>query len=473
MIVIIVVLLLAGAALGVASRQPHIVFILVDDYGFNDISYHAHKNGNDTNIIDTPNLDALAAAGIKLENYYVQPVCSPTRAALLSGRYGLHTGIHTALVDSARGGLPLDEVLLPQLLRKVGYATYALGKWHLGFESWAHTPLERGFDSYLGFYAGSSDYYSMQSECWPGSYKDGCFESTNKGEPVTGCDLHCGRQPICNLTSNEYSTLRFTREAIELIDRHPKDGTPMFLYLAHQAVHVGNRPLPSHPEYELDQAPSKYIDKYRFVANEQRRNLSAMVAALDEGVGNVSAALRANQMWHQTVMIFSTDNGGPVPEMASNFPLRGSKGTCWEGGAKGIGFVTGGSYFFGHLWSRELRVTFPRGVESHAMIHVTDWLPTLCEIAGCDGGAHPTGTKALDGVSAWQAIVNNGSSSRSEILIDLSGEVSASPAIIIGAWKLVNTPAELYHLPSDPRESHNLAAGYPAKVVQMQPAFQS
>ena len=138
--------------------RPHIVFVLADDYGYNDISYNARKNGNDTNIINTPHLDALAAGGVTLENYYVQAVCSPTRAAIMTGRYGSHTGINTALVDSARGGLPLDEKLLPELLQDAGYATYAVGKWHLGFETWAHTPLERGFDSYFGYYAGSTDY---------------------------------------------------------------------------------------------------------------------------------------------------------------------------------------------------------------------------------------------------------------------------------------------------------------------------
>ena len=98
---------------GASHSRPHIIFVLADDYGYNDISYNARKHGNDTNVIDTPRLDALAASGVALTNYYVQPVCSPTRAALMTGRYGSHTGIHTALVDSAIGGLPLDEVLLP------------------------------------------------------------------------------------------------------------------------------------------------------------------------------------------------------------------------------------------------------------------------------------------------------------------------------------------------------------------------
>jgi arylsulfatase A-like enzyme len=277
-----------------ALARPHIVFVLADDYGFNDISYHAHKNGNDSNIIETPHLDALAAQGVKLENYYVQPVCSPTRAALLTGRYGSHTGINIPLVDSAPGGLPLDEVLLPQLLHGAGYRTHMVGKWHLGFETWGHTPEERGFDSYFGYYAGSTDYYTFQSECWPASWPDGCFQSTNAGEAVSGYDLRRGRAVISNNT--RYSTELFTAEATAVVAAHPKDGTPLFLYLAHQAVHVGNAPQRTHPEYALDQAPERYIAPYAWVTDEHRRNLSAMVTALDESVGNLTTTLKAAGM---------------------------------------------------------------------------------------------------------------------------------------------------------------------------------
>jgi hypothetical protein len=259
---------------------PHIVIILADDLGFNDVSYHALKNGNDSNIIHTPAIDALAADGVRLAQYYVQPVCSPTRAALLTGRHGSHTGINAALVDSAPGGLPLDEVLLPQLLRTAGFRTAMIGKWHLGFESWAHTPEARGFDSFFGFYAGSTDYYTQQSECWPWQWADGCFESTNDGEPVSGHDLRRGgRNGSVVANASAYSTHLFTAEAERLIAARralptspsicarcppasaPRQAhaagagaAPLFLYLAHQAVHVGNKPLASHPEYALDQA---------------------------------------------------------------------------------------------------------------------------------------------------------------------------------------------------------------------------
>jgi arylsulfatase B len=150
-------------------------------------------------------------------------------------------------------------------------------------------------------------------------------------------------------------------------------------------VHVGNKPLASHPEFALDQAPAQYLRQYSWVADEQRRNLSGMVSALDESVGNVTAALRRAHIWERTLFVFSTDNGGPTSEAASNYPLRGGKGTCWEGGARGIGFVAGGG-------ATGLRL--PAGHESHALIHVTDWLPTLCAVAGCEGGATPSRSMA-------------------------------------------------------------------------------
>ena len=316
---VLFVFLLLALAQAIKPLHPHIVFVLADDYGYADISYHARRYPNTSNtsavpknIIETPHLDALAASGVKLENYYIQPVCSPTRAALMTGRYAPRTGVHVPFIDSSPNVLPNDEVLLPQLLRKAGYATHAVGKWHLGFKTWSHTPTERGFDSWFGYYGGSTDYFRIESLCWPGRFvhQDGCFSSTNNGEPVTGCDLHrhttTSREDICN--STEYSTMLFTKEAEAIIAEHgsKKDEQPLFLYLAHQAVHVGNKPTPQHTDYWLDQAPARYIEPYAWVTDSKRRNLSAMVSVLDESVGNLTAALKQAKMWDNTLFVFST-----------------------------------------------------------------------------------------------------------------------------------------------------------------------
>jgi arylsulfatase A-like enzyme len=262
-----------------AAQPPHIVFFLADDYGFADVSYHGLQQ-NDTNVIATPNLDALAASGVKLENYYVQAVCSPTRANLFTGRYSIHHGIHWPLADSSPSALPLDEVTIAQKMKEAGYATHMVGKWHLGFKSWAHTPTERGFDTFLGYYAGSQDYFNKQSLCWPGNFnkQNGCFENTTStGEPVTGIDFHRNREPIMNSTG--YSTHEYTEEAVRIIKAHAANAAvtpgvlstapmqPMFLYLPYQAVHSGNKPTELHPEYELNEAPQEYIDQvlYRLI----------------------------------------------------------------------------------------------------------------------------------------------------------------------------------------------------------------
>ena len=173
-------------------------------------------------------------------------VCSPTRAAIMTGRYATHTGIHVPLVDTAPGVLPNDEVLLPALLRDAGYATHMVGKWHLGFRTWGHTPLERGFDSHFGFFAGSTDYWKIESLCWAGPFPDGCFENENGGEPVTACDLHRNNEPVCNNT--RYSTELFTAEAEALIaaHAHKKDEQPFFLYVNVAALALAP-PTPTPP----------------------------------------------------------------------------------------------------------------------------------------------------------------------------------------------------------------------------------
>ena len=304
------------------------------------------------------------------------------------------------------------------------------------------------------------------------------------------------------------------------------------LILFHQAVHVGNAPMRSHPAWALQQVPARYVAPYASVADEQRRLLSGMVAALDESVGNLTAALHAAAMWERTLLVFSTDNGGPTSQAASNYPLRGGKATCWEGGTRGVGFVVGGA--------RSGLSPGVRGGESRSMIHVTDWLPTLCEAAGCSrqeggGGALRGATKPLDGVSAWGAISRGEVGTRTEFLISLI-EVSGAPALRVGdykcarhveskarhasaiikgaehaspalegatsyarlrpataghgqsaAWatvlrwpythtpdrayfrhRLLGRPPQLFNLRDDPRESNDLAVRMPAKVAELQ-----
>ncbi|XP_030849646.1 arylsulfatase B-like [Strongylocentrotus purpuratus] len=372
--VVIVCLTLLTSGSSYAEQLPNVVFILADDYGFNDVGYHGRSHGS---AILTPNLDMLAGEGVKLENYYVQPICSPTRSQLMSGRYQIHTGLQHGVIRPPQPNcLPLDEVTLPQKLKENGYATNMVGKWHIGFYLDACLPTERGFDSYFGYLIGAEDYYTHMR-----SYNVG-------SKTLSGYDLHANKTPVFQY-EGQYSTHLFTNKTIDVIERHDKT-KPLFMYLAYQAVHV---PL---------EVPDSYMDPYMNITDKNRRTFAGMVACMDEGVGNITRALKDAGLYDNTIIIFSTDNGGPIQSGANNWPLRGSKGSLWEGGIHGVGFV-----------HSPLLPTSVKGTVNRELIHVSDWLPTI--VAGIAGGAL-NGTKPLDGYNVWSSISGTASSPRKEIL---------------------------------------------------------
>uniref|UniRef100_A0A2K6KUY9 Arylsulfatase family member I n=1 Tax=Rhinopithecus bieti TaxID=61621 RepID=A0A2K6KUY9_RHIBE len=295
----------AGEPRSAAPPQPpHIIFILTDDQGYHDVGYH----GSD---IETPTLDRLAAKGVKLENYYIQPICTPSRSQLLTGRYQIHTGLqHSIIRPQQPNCLPLDQVTLPQKLQKAGYSTHMVGKWHLGFYRKECLPTRRGFDTFLGSLTGNVDYYTY----------DNC-----DGPGVCGFDLHEGENVAWGL-SGQYSTMLYAQRASHILASHSPQ-RPLFLYVAFQAVHT---PL---------QSPREYLYRYRTMGNVARRKYAAMVTCMDEAVRNITWALKRYGFYNNSVIIFSSDNGGQTFSGGSNWPLRGRKGTYWEGGVRGLGFV--------------------------------------------------------------------------------------------------------------------------------------
>ncbi|XP_053390526.1 arylsulfatase J-like [Mercenaria mercenaria] len=338
------------------QKRPHILFIVADDLGFNDVGYHGSE-------IKTPNIDKLALSGVRLENYYVQPVCTPTRGQLLSGRYQIHTGLHWVLWPSTRSGLPLDNPTIADKLRAAGYSTHMIGKWHLGFYKPDFLPINRGFDTFFGFLSGHSDYYTHETGNWWGKF-------------MTGYDLMDNDQPA-NITryNGSYSTHLFASKAKDIIWGHNYE-KPMFIYLSFQAVHA---PL---------QVPENYMKQYANITDIKRRQFAGMVTCMDDAIGSIVDALKKRELWKDTLLIFSTDNGANPNAGGSNWPLKGAKGSYWEGGIRAVGFVY------------SLLLKMKNGYVSKSLMHVTDWFPTLLNLAKGD----LNGTKMLDGYNQWKTI---------------------------------------------------------------------
>ncbi|KAI7789843.1 arylsulfatase B-like [Triplophysa rosa] len=260
----------------VDAKQPNIVFILADDLGWNDVGYHGSE-------IRTPHVDRLSAQGVRLEGYYVQPLCTPSRNQLMTGRYQIHTGLqHQIIWPCQPYCVPLDERLLPQILRDAGYNTHMVGKWHLGMFQRDCLPTRRGFQSFFGYLTGSEDYYTHHR----------CYFISPLNITRCALDLRDGEDVTTRYTGR-YSTELFTQRAADIIHQHTPD-KPLFLYLALQAVHG---PM---------QVPERYVTPYSFIKDKLRREYAGMVSVMDEAVGNVSKALQDAGLWNNTVLVFST-----------------------------------------------------------------------------------------------------------------------------------------------------------------------
>lgn len=416
------VLLIMGSVAEVL--RPNIVYFLIDDQGYADVGF----NGSPT--IKTPNMDKLAAAGTILTSHYAQPVCSPTRAALMTGRYPIHTGVYNVVSRPSSWALPLEERTLAQGLRDAGYVTAICGKWHLGLEKPELRPTKRGFDYQYGQLTGAIDSYTKMSN-----------------EGLKGRDWFRNDAPCAD---EGYATHQLAQEACKIIGEQPS-GKPLFLYVPFNAVHTPY------------QAPATYEKPYASL-DKATKSYAAMTAALDEAIGQIVAAMEKKGLGKNTLFIYSSDNGGTSWGTAgSNAPLRGGKADIYEGGVRVCSFVT----WPGHI---------PAGVKNDEPVHIIDWYPTLLKLAG----ASLDQPLPVDGKDLWPMLTQGAKSPHEEILI--IGSVPGQRAIRMGDWKLLLNPwdrekegkgkgnsgrVELYDLRKDIAETTNLADTYPERVQQM------
>jgi arylsulfatase A-like enzyme len=408
-----------------ADRPPNILYIVADDLGWKDVGFH----GSD---IKTPALDALAARGAKLEQFYAQPMCTPTRAALMTGRYPMRYGLQTAVIPQGHVyGLAIDEWLLPQALKAVGYETAIIGKWHLGHADQQFWPRQRGFDYQYGPLIGEIDYFSHKV--------DGKVDWFRNNQVVE---------------ENGYSTTLLGDDAVKLIEQH-NPATPLFLYLAFNAVHTPY------------QAPQEYLDKYKNIEDPSRRAYSASATAMDDQIGRVMRALVEKKMLNNTLIVFQSDNGGTRNPMfagaitdmtkvvlpADNGPYRDGKGTLYEGGTRVVAVAS---------WPGHIK----EGSVVNEMIHTVDLYPTLVKLAGGNLGK----SKPLDGLDVWGTISEGKPSPRTELVYNIE---PFRAAIREGDWKLIwrtllPQSVELFNITKDPSETTNLAAEQPEKVAELQ-----
>lgn len=368
-------LLLVGA-LQAAAPRPNIVYLLVDDLGRADVGFMGCKD------IPTPHIDALAKSGAVLDAFYVQPVCSPTRSALMTGRYPMRNGLQVGVIRPwAQYGLPLTERTLPQALKEVGYQTAIVGKWHLGTFQRGYLPTQRGFDHQYGPYLGAIDYFTHMRE--------------------GGFDWHRDDQAS---QDEGYATELLAKEAVRLI-RERDAAKPMFLYVPFNGVHS-----PWH-------APEAALKKFAHLSGK-RQAYAAMLSCVDDAIGQITAALDAAGMRDNTLIAFSSDNGGPSPgTVTDNGVLRAGKGTLYEGGTRVCAFAT---------WKGHIK----EGSVVKAPLHIADWYPTFLNLAG----ASLEQKAPLDGRDAWAAITEGAASPHDAILYNTTPK---NGAIRMGDWKLV------------------------------------
>jgi arylsulfatase A-like enzyme len=413
-----------------SDPPPNIVLIVADDLGYGDVCSYSCKGAA------TPHIDSIGRNGVRfIDGHVTAPVCSPSRAGFITGRYQQRFGHEYNAGGAARCqreglGLPTTLTTLADSLKAAGYATGMVGKSHLGSQPQFH-PMQRGFDEFFGFLHGANLYLEPLDA--PGTHFVGASEENFQQKRSEINPILRGTEPV---EDPEYLTDAITREALSFIERHGEE--PFFLYVPYNAPHT---PL---------QVTDEYYQRFEHIGDERKRIFAAMVSALDDGVGKILEALEANELWRETLVVFFSDNGcATYTEACFNDPLLGGKLTLFEGGQRVPFFM-------------QYPGVLPEGMVYDEPVTSLDIFPTAVNLAG---GTLPDNLDGIDLVPYLTGI-EEGAPSRA-----LYWRNGTNSAVRKGPWKLVNLAEGrhvlLYNVKEDIGETNDLAAEHPEKVEEL------
>uniref|UniRef100_A0A0N5BGH0 Sulfatase domain-containing protein n=1 Tax=Strongyloides papillosus TaxID=174720 RepID=A0A0N5BGH0_STREA len=413
-------------SLEITPKKPNILFIMADDLGFSDVDWKDYN-------LHTPNLRFLAHSknSLLFSNSYVNQLCTPTRSAFMTGHYPFKVGTGNGVfLHMEPAGVSTKFRFLPENLNELGYKNYLIGKWHLGYCKREYLPTYRGFDYFYGFYGPQEGYYNHSVD----------YHKRPPFGVVKGLDLFRERgrgigSP--DYTKNGiYSTDLFLDESINILNKHNKS-SPFFLFLSFQSVHP---PL---------QAPAKHLRHCLKLKNDwNRMTYCAMLSSMDEAIGNLVKYLKYRNLYDDTIIIFTSDNGGSVQWGARNGPLRGEKDSLWEGGTKTNTFIHSPRYF------KEFSIR-------NELFHVVDWHATIIGMAGANIRSYG------DGINQWFSIIDNKAKNKVERFSFIYNIAKGQSAMRVGIFKLIFegdpfvTPKRgkvwLFNLIDDPTEKKDLS----------------
>eukprot|EP00055_Hartaetosiga_balthica_P003234 m.7069 g.7069 ORF g.7069 m.7069 type:complete len:553 (+) comp2699_c0_seq1:7-1665(+) len=469
-----------------AATKPHILMVIVDDFGWAEVGYH--REGTEKDQVLTPTIDSLVAEGIELNRHYVHQMCTPTRTSFQSGRLPVHVLQDLAGPCQPKCGVPRNMTGVAQHLLKGGYATHFVGKWDAGMTTPKHTPKGRGYQSSLNYF-GHGNWMWNENE-WQGSQNN---KTTRPPCDPPNCfnDFWDTDSPARNLNNTVYEEEIFRDRMNDIINAHDPS-QPLFLTYASKVAH-----------YPL-QAPKEYQDKFSFIDQPNRRVYHAMVNYLDDNLKNVTSVLKARGMWNNTLMVLTGDNGGYVLALeggcdvhttdggfmcyngeagANNYPLQGGKYSHLEGGVRVNAFVSGGFV-----------PPNMRGTKEEGIVHVADWYATFAALAGVDPTDHEaaaSGLPPIDSINMWPLLSGQTQTSpRPNVLLSDQALVNGEWKVLVGkvrnaAWGGPEYPNAttatdpighhsrdcgkgcLYNVHVDPNERNDLSAQNPQQLESM------